>query len=144
MGMQQTTKIIITISAILNAILLMVLFGTLPFFLYTSVIINMLLVWYSLKSINKINDIEEDMQSILELTESFADHLEELHSFELYYGDQELQNMIEHSKSVINDIIDIQEKYFEVEVVTEKEDEEEDEEEYDQQANTPAPQPQEE
>ena len=125
-------RIIITTSIVLNAALLMVLFGPLPFFLYLSIIINAVLVWFSVKAIQKNNEIEEDVQSILEMTENFADHIEEVHSLEMYYGDQDLQNMLEHSRTLINDMISMQEKYFEVEVVSEEK-----EEEYDQEASTP-------
>ena len=89
-------------------------------------------MWFSVKAIQKNNEIEEDVQSILEMTENFADHIEEVHSLEMYYGDQDLQNMLEHSRTLINDMISMQEKYFEVEVVSEEK-----EEEYDQEASTP-------
>ena len=114
-------RIIITASIILNAALLMVLFGILPFLLYLSIIINAVLVWYSTGLLARTSEMEEDMQSILTMTETFSDHVEEIHSLEMYYGDQDLQNMIEHSRTLINDMINMQEKYFEVEVTTEEE-----------------------
>ena len=45
----------------------------------------------------------------------------------MYYGDENLQALIENSRILVNDFIDIQEKYFEVEVTDQEEDEEEDE-----------------
>ena len=104
----------------------MVLFGILPFLLYLSIVINALFVWYSVGLIARSDEMEEDMRSILTMTESFADHVEDIHSLEMYYGDQDLQSMIEHSRSMINDMISMQEKYFEVEVTTEEEEDQDD------------------
>ena len=58
--------------------------------------------------------------------ESFLDDLEKMYSLEMYYGDEYIQSLIDHSRLLINSFIDVQEKYFEVEV-TEMEEDEEDE-----------------
>ena len=100
---QQMNKYILYLSVVLNGILLMMIFGVVPFFLYLSVIINLGLVWFAYKELEKI------------------------HGLELYYGDENLQALIENSRILVNDFIDIQEKYFEVEVTDQEEDEEEDE-----------------
>ena len=34
----------------------------------------------------------------------------------MYYGDENLQFLIEHSKNLLNQYIDVQEKYYDVEV----------------------------
>ena len=117
----QMSKYVLFISLILNGILLIFLAGPVQFFLYLSIIINAVLVWYSTGLLARTSEMEEDMQSILTMTETFSDHVEEIHSLEMYYGDQDLQNMIEHSRTLINDMINMQEKYFEVEVTTEEE-----------------------
>ena len=127
------------ISLVLNALLLMVVAGILPFLLYISIILNATLIWYLIIAIKRSNEIREDTLSIFNSIESFADHLEEIHELETFYGDQDLQNLISHSRSLINSIIDTQEKFYDdIEVVTEQYDEEhDDEEQYDNEEETP-------
>ena len=121
-------------SIILNGILLMVVTGIVPFLLYLSVVINLILLWYTVNCVKKIDDIEGDMNQIMDKTDEFANHLERIHQLEMFYGDENLQSMISHSKELINEYINIQEKYFDVEVVEEDDETEEDEIEEDTRA----------
>jgi len=123
----QISKYIFLVSLILNAILLMYLAGVVPFLLYLSVLINAFLIWYSYQFISENKNIEEDINLMFENTEEFIAHIEQLHELEMYYGDQNLQSLIEHSRELANGYIDIQEKYYDVEVDIEEEIEEEEE-----------------
>ena len=122
--MEQMIKYVLYISIIMNGILLMVITGILPFFLYVSVLVNLVLVWYSIKSLYRLNDIEEDMVTLMEKNELFLENLERIHGLEMYYGDQDLQSLIDHSRDLVNEFIDVQENYFEVEVTSEEFEEE--------------------
>jgi tRNA A-37 threonylcarbamoyl transferase component Bud32 len=93
----------------------MILFGTVPFLLYLSILINLGLFWYVKKTLEKNSDLEEDVEEIMDKTSNFSDHLEGIHELEMYYGDENLQNMIRHSKELINNFIDFQLKYFDTE-----------------------------
>jgi len=108
-------KYVLYISVLLNGILLMILFGTIPFFLYLSILINLGMLWFIKKTLEKNSDLEDDVEEIMEKTASFSDHLETMHELEMYYGDENLQSMIRHSKKLINDFIDFQLKYFDTE-----------------------------
>mgnify|MGYP003111335775 FL=1 len=134
--MNQMSKYVLYISIVLNGILLMILAGVVPFLLYLSVIINLVLAWFSISCVKNISDIEEDMDAIMSKTDDFTEHLESVHEMEIFYGDETLQSMIDHSKQLVNDYIDLQAKYFDVEVTTE-------EEEYDTTEEETAPTPQE-
>ena len=112
----QMSKYILYISLVLNGILLIFLAGPVPFFLYLSIVINIGLVWYSATCLLTMNNMEEDMVDLLRKNESFLEELENVHSLEMYYGDESLQSLISHSREVVNDFIDVQEKYFDVEV----------------------------
>ena len=118
--MNQMSKNILYVSIVLNGILLMAIAGVVPFLLYLSVVINLVLIWFSIKCIKNINDIEEDMDDIMSKTDDFTEHLENVHEMEMFYGDETLQSMIEHSKQLINDYIDLQAKYFDVDVTIEE------------------------
>ena len=68
---QQMNKYILYLSVVLNGILLMMIFGVVPFFLYLSVIINLGLVWFAYKTLDRVGDIEEDMILLTEKNETF-------------------------------------------------------------------------
>jgi hypothetical protein len=44
-----------------------------------------------------------------------SDHLEKIHAMEMFYGEPVLQDLINHSKEIINDIVDMQQDYYDVE-----------------------------
>ena len=121
--MSQIIKYILLISLVLNGILIMFVIGMVPFFLYLSIIINLILCWYSSKCLLTINDTENDMIHMLRKNEDFLDELENIHSLEMYYGDEYLQNLINNSRKLVNEFIDTQEKYFDVEVAEEDDNE---------------------
>ena len=54
--------------------------------------------------------------SLLQENESFLENVENIHSLEMYYGDEHLQSLIDQSRELINTFIETQEKYFDVEV----------------------------
>ena len=115
-------KYIIAASAILNAILLMVLIGIIPFLLYLSVIINIFLVWYIIKALDSSEETRSDMEQVLESIEEFLEHLEDIYGLETFYGDQSLKDLIDHSREIINNFVDFQEKYYDIEVNQEEDD----------------------
>ena len=124
----QMNKYILLFSVILNGVLLMFVTGIVPFFLYLSIVINLILIWYSGVCLLTTNNLESDMIVLLQKNEDFLDELENIHSLEMYYGDEHLQNLIGKSRELVNDFIDIQEEYFDVQTT---------ELEYDEEATAP-------
>ena len=112
----QMNKYVLLFSVILNGILLMFVTGIVPFFLYLSIIVNLILIWYSGACLLRATNLESDMVVLLQKNEDFLDELENIHSLEMYYGDEYLQNLIGKSRELVNDFIDIQEDYFDVQV----------------------------
>tara|TARA_B100000287_G_scaffold345864_1_gene333316 strand:- start:1236 stop:1622 length:387 start_codon:yes stop_codon:yes gene_type:complete len=104
-------KYLIFLSLILNGILLIFLFGLIPFLLYLSTVTNFLLLWLLRRTYKQINETNEDMNTLFDNTSSFLEHLERIYGMEMYYGDQTLQGLIEHSREMSNEIIDFQIKY---------------------------------
>jgi len=115
---------VLYVSVILNGTLLMVLAGVIPFLLFLSALINLVFIWYILKSLQNASEVEGDIQELMRSLESFSDHLEQIYSLEMFYGDENLQRLIDHSRGLINDLVDMQEKYYDVEVVEYDESEE--------------------
>ena len=72
-----------------------------------------------------MEDLEEDVTGIVQKIDTFSEHIESLHQLEMYYGDENLKGLIDHSREIINDFIDFQEKYFDVEVLEAQDEEDE-------------------
>lgn len=113
-------RILVIASVVLNGILLSFLFGLVPFLLYVSVVINVLLVWFSFRMLNTTSLAEKEMLTLFEKLEQFTEHVEELHSMEMFYGEPVLQDLIDHSRRLINDMVDYQEKFYDYETVEEE------------------------
>jgi hypothetical protein len=110
---------------VLNGVLLAFVVGLLPLMLYVSVLLLGAAGWFIKKLLTRGNELERDIIELVSKVEGFSEHLENLHSLETYYGDEDLQNLLNHSKQLINDFIDFQELYFDVEVEVEPAEEEE-------------------
>jgi len=122
-------KYLIAISAFLNAILLMIIFGVVPLLLYLSLIVNIFLFWFARNLLREKEQIRMDFDKGLESLEIFSEHLDGIYALESFYGDQTLKNLIDHSREVINDIVDLQEKHYDIEVELESNDDNDNEEE---------------
>ena len=106
-----TLRITLLVSLVLNSILLMAVLGPVPFFLYLSVLLNAGLVWFVKNLINELSDINEDMKELLDTTASLQDHIEKIYELEMFYGDETLEELIQHTKSVVSEIEFFKEKY---------------------------------
>lgn len=78
----------------------------------SSVVMNVLLLgvilvlsWYCVKLLKKIYFITDSISAVGDRTKEFVAHLEQVHSLDMYYGDQTIQALIQHSKD-LKDFID--------------------------------------
>ena len=106
-----TLRITLIVSLVLNSILLMAVLGPVPFFLYLSILLNAGLIWFVRNLINELSDINEDMEELLDTTASLQNHIEKIYELEMFYGDQTLEELIQHTKSVVSEIEFFKEKY---------------------------------
>ena len=81
------------------------------FFLIVSVGLNGLLLWYIRKMLSKLLYVSDSIGSLLVTAKNFSNHLDGLHAMEMYYGDETLGALIEHSKQVIEDIKEFEDIY---------------------------------
>ena len=114
--MSQINKYSLLLSLIFNGGLLIYLFGAIPFFLFLSLVVNVCLLWYIKNYLDKQRRLEDDVVDIVNKIDLFNSHIESLHELELYYGDENLQKLMEHSNELINYFIDFQAEHFDVEV----------------------------
>ena len=106
-----TLRITLIVSLVLNSILVMAVLGPVPFFLYLSILLNAGLIWFVRNLINELSDINEDMEELLNTTASLQNHIEKIYELEMFYGDQTLEELIQHTKSVVSEIEFFKEKY---------------------------------
>tara|TARA_R110001583_G_scaffold6099_1_gene31801 strand:+ start:289 stop:630 length:342 start_codon:yes stop_codon:yes gene_type:complete len=83
----------------------------LPVFLFLSVGLNILLVWYSRKLMLSLYDVSENIRALAEEVSSFDSHLNSVHELEVFYGDETLGNLIRHSAGLIETLDDFAEIY---------------------------------
>tara|TARA_R100000700_G_C3146263_1_gene126430 strand:+ start:455 stop:877 length:423 start_codon:yes stop_codon:yes gene_type:complete len=105
-------QIFLTLSLVINLILMAFVVGLLPLLLSLATIIIVTLIWYILKLRTELSDVSEDLEKFFKKLDEYEKHVDQLHGMEMFYGDQTLQGLIRHSREMINEIIDLQERYF--------------------------------
>ncbi len=95
------------------------------FFLIVSLIINFVLVYYSIKVARRLLIASANVGMIQESVESFLQSLEDVHESEMFYGDQTLQALIQQSKELVSDLQQIDDIFSFVEEEEEEFEEEE-------------------
>tara|TARA_B100000214_G_scaffold301424_1_gene231862 strand:+ start:941 stop:1249 length:309 start_codon:yes stop_codon:yes gene_type:complete len=69
-----------------------------------SVGINIFLLFYIRWLLRSMTFISENMDGLWVLIEQFRQHVDMLHETEMFYGDSNLQALMEHSKKVTEEI----------------------------------------
>ena len=69
-----------------------------------SVILNILFIWYIRRILVQLLFVSENTENMLDSLNEFSTHLEKVHSLETYYGDLTLQNLINHSKKITEEL----------------------------------------
>ena len=69
--------------------------------LLLSIALNVLLVWYVRKvQTEYILFIRDNLEALTDMHSEFNEHLEVVNNMEMYFGDQTLVGLLEHSKFV--------------------------------------------
>ena len=105
-------QIFLALSLVINLILMAFVVGLLPLLLSLATIVIITLVWYILKLRTELASVSEDVEKFFKKVDEYEKHVDQIHGMEMFYGDQTLQGLIRHSREMINEIIDLQEKYF--------------------------------
>ena len=102
---------IIILSLLLNAGLLIGVVGFVPFFLYLSLIINIGLIWYVYQLSSHTNEFHEDLTSMFSSMIELENHIGKVYELEMFYGDETLSGLLEHTKEIADNISLYNEKY---------------------------------
>lgn len=73
--------------------------------LVISLIVNALVVFYASKLARRLFVVGTNLEVLHDTMDRFRTHVEVVHEAEMFYGDQTLQSLIQHSKDVL-DIIE--------------------------------------
>lgn len=93
-----------------------------------SLIINILLFWYTRNTLSNLLYLSENLGSLYELIDDFATHLQAVYELERFYGDQTLGNLLEHANA-LKEVLDQYEDIFLLTGPTEEEAQEESDDE---------------
>jgi len=104
-------KIVLILSLIINSVLLMIVTGPIPFLLFLSVMINVGLLWVSLKLFTRLEECNEDVESLLQTVGNLGNHISSVHEMEMFYGEPIIQGMMEHIEEVTQEIEEYKFKY---------------------------------
>ena len=105
-------QIFLALSTIINFILMAFVVGLMPLLLSLSVVGIIILAWYIIKLRKELTNVSKDLEQFFKKIDDYEKHVDQIHGMEMFYGDQTLQGLIRHSREMINEIIDLQEKYF--------------------------------
>ena len=105
--------------------------------LILSVLGNLLALWYVLKLLAKILFVSQNLTDLVDLLNTYRNHLKRVYSMEMFHGDETIKFLIKHT----NSLLDVLEDYSDIYLMTEPIAlDEEDEESYDDEEETgPSP-----
>ena len=82
---------------------------TLTIALVSSMVINIIFVWYTRKLLNYLEMTNDETRSILSLVVEYETHLTDVYSRDIFYGDATLESLLEHTNKVADEV----QKYLE-------------------------------
>ena len=69
--------------------------------LILSLALNVLLIWYVRKvQVEYILYLRDNLEELAYMHNEFTEHIDEVYNMEVFYGDQSLSKLLEHSKFV--------------------------------------------
>lgn len=69
-----------------------------------SVACNILLIWYISRLIKFVDFTTLDMEAVKIDLQNYEEHLERVYGLELFYGDETLKGLLDHTKNMKEDI----------------------------------------
>ena len=68
--------------------------------LIISLILNLIFYWYSRQVVERLTFIYDNIGDMSELVSNYQVHLKSVYQMEMFYGDETLQHLLEHTKSL--------------------------------------------
>ena len=70
-------------------------------------------VWFNLYLLKKLLYFNENFEQVNLAIAEFNKHLEAIYELPMFYGDENLSNLISHSRELKQDLVDFQNRYSE-------------------------------
>jgi len=86
------------------------------FALIISLILNGFLIWFSREQSTRITYVSQNIGDLVELVANYRDHLKAIYQLDTYYGDENIQHLFAHTRSLITIL---EEEYADVSSLTE-------------------------
>ena len=74
------------------------------FALVMSFVLNVFLFFYLRWLLKNFTVLSDNVYSLFETIDAFSNHLSAIYEMETFYGDETLQNLLEHAKQVASEI----------------------------------------
>tara|TARA_R100000008_G_scaffold86682_1_gene80871 strand:- start:2214 stop:2540 length:327 start_codon:yes stop_codon:yes gene_type:complete len=71
-----------------------------------SIAINILLGWYMVRLLKRFLFLSDNLDDLFDQIDGYTMHIENVHSLETFYGEPVLQNLMNHSKDVVEYVDD--------------------------------------
>ena len=79
--------------------------------LVISVTVNVFLFWYLRKVINKLLFVSENLRDLVEIINNYKKNLGDVYKLEMFYGDQTLEFLMQHTNGLIDILKDYEDVY---------------------------------
>jgi DNA-binding PadR family transcriptional regulator len=69
--------------------------------LFLSVMLNVFLAWFAREQSQRLTFISQNLNDLLEIISNYKEHLRKVYSLEMFYGDETLKYLMEHTNAVV-------------------------------------------
>jgi hypothetical protein len=69
--------------------------------LILSVSVNVCLTWFAREQSQRLTYVSQNLNDLVEIIADYKEHLRKVYSLEMYYGDETLKFLMEHSNAVV-------------------------------------------
>ena len=69
--------------------------------LTVSVIVNVVLVWFSREQSQRLSYVSQNLGDLVEMILNYKEHLRKVYSLEMFYGDETLKFLMEHTNALV-------------------------------------------
>jgi len=69
-----------------------------------SLLLSLMLVWYTKRLVNYMALFTDDSLDVLQALRDYYEHLNSVYGMDLFYGDATLESLLEHTKNIIEEI----------------------------------------
>lgn len=68
-------------------------------------------IWFNVYLLRKLLYFNENFEQVNISIEQFNKHIEAVYELPMFYGDENIQNLMNHSRDLRQDLVDFQNKY---------------------------------